>query len=396
VPLTAGTGQPTLFVSACEASADLHGARVMQALRARAPGARFVGIGGDRMVAAGLEPVFHARDLSVMGVSEVLGRLATIRRAFARARACMAAERPGAALLIDAPDFNLRLARHAREAGVRVIEMIPPKVWAWRRGRLKTIARRVDHVLVILPFEPPIYEAAGVPVTYVGNPLVDEMHEAEARAPDGVRWRPADLGLSDGRPLVGLLPGSRPGEIAAILPRLLEAGRLLAERLPEVQFAVPVAGSLDVDTIRAEVDRSGLSATCDVTCIDGRAVELLLAADAVAMASGTVTLQAALAGVPGVIVYRAAPLTYAIGSRLVRVPHFGLTNLVAGRRVVPELLQGQFTPEAVCGLLHDLLTRPDVAEAQRKALEEVRSRLGPPGAAARAAEAVLGILEKAA
>jgi lipid-A-disaccharide synthase len=392
VPLTAGTGQPTLFVSACEASADLHGARVMEAVRARAPGMRFVGIGGDRMVAAGLEPVFHARDLSVMGISEVLGRLATIRRAFARARACMAAERPGAALLIDAPDFNLRLARHARELRVPVIDMIPPKVWAWRKSRLKTIARRVDHVLVILPFEPPIYEAAGVPVTYVGNPLVDEMHEAAARAPDGVRWRPADLGLADGRPLVGLLPGSRPGEIAAILRPLLAAGRLLAERLSDVQFAVPVAGSLDLDAIRAEVERSGL----DATCIEGRAVELLLAADAVAMASGTVTLQAALAGVPGVIVYRAAPLTYAIGSRLVRVPHFGLTNLVAGRRVVPELLQGQFTPEAVCGLLDELLTQPDVAEAQRKGLGEVRSRMGPPGGAARAAEAVLGILEQAA
>jgi len=389
LPLTADT---RILLSACEASADLHGARLIAALKARVPGAAFTGIGGERMVAEGLKAVFHARDLSVMGISEVIGRLAVIRRAFARVTGLLAAERPDAAVLIDAPDFNLRLAARVRAYGVPVIYFIPPKLWAWRRGRLKTIARRVDHVLVVLPFEQAIYEAANVPVTYVGNPLVDEMDEVAAAAPAGGRWRPADFDLAPGRPTVALLPGSRPKEIDAILPTLLQAAALLAKRLPAVQFVLPVAGSLDEAAVAARVARSGVP----VTCVPGRAVEVLTAADAVAMASGTATLQAALAGVPGVIVYRVSALTYALGRLLVRVPHIGLVNLVAGRRVVPELLQGDFTAEAVCEHLYALLTRPEAAEAQRLGLKEVAARMGPPGAAARAADAVLAVMGRAA
>lgn len=391
MPLT-GDSPPRFLVSACEASADLHGARLIAALRTRVPGAAFVGIGGERMAAEGLRAVFHARDLSVMGISELFGRLAAIRTAFARACGLLRSERPAAAVLIDAPDFNLRLAARAKAAGVPVVYFIPPKLWAWRRGRLKTIARRVDHVLVILPFEEAIYTAARVPVTYVGNPLVDEMQEVAAAAPAGGRWRPADFHLEPGRPTVALLPGSRPKEIDAILPTLLEAAARLAGRLPAVQFLLPVAGSLDADAVAARVARGPVP----VTCVPGRAVEVLTAADAVAMASGTATLQAALAGVPGVIVYRVSALTYALGRLLVRVPHVGLVNLVAGRRVVPELLQGAFTAEAVAGHLHDLLTRPEGAVAQRLGLKEVRARLGPPGAAGRAAEAVLKVVGQAA
>lgn len=390
MPLTADR-PPRIFLSACEASADLHGARLMAALAARAPGAAFTGIGGERMAAAGLDAVFHARDLSVMGISEVLGRIGAVRTALQRATAALAA-RPDGAVLIDAFDFNGRLARRARALGVPVVYFIPPKVWAWRKGRLKALARTVRHVLVVLPFERDIYEQARVPVTYVGNPLVDEMAEAAAAAPAGGRWRPADFGLVPGRPVVALLPGSRPKELDAVLPTLLAAARMLAERLPEVQFVLPVADSLDGAQVRARVAAAGVP----VTCTDGKAVEVLTAADAAAMASGTVTLQAALAGVPGVIVYRVAPLTYALGRLLVRVPHIGLVNLVAGRRAVPELLQGDFTAQAVCDELHALLSDPDRAEAQRLALKEVRARLGPPGAADRAAEVVLKVMGEAA
>jgi lipid-A-disaccharide synthase len=250
---------------------------------------------------------------------------------------------------------------------------------------------------VIFPFEPAIYEAAGVPVTYVGNPLVDEMHEVRDRAPHPGGWRPEDLGIPPGGPLVALLPGSRGHEIEHLLPDLLGAARLLRERLaregkPDVRFALAVAGSLDPDAVAAAAARAGV----DVTLIEGRAPELLCAADAAAMCSGTVSLQAALAGVPGVIVYRAAPLTYAIGSRLVKVPHFGLPNLVAGRRVMPELLQHEVTPEAVADHLHRILTDPAEYERQRQGLKEIQAAMGAPGAAERAAEAVRDVLAEAA
>jgi lipid-A-disaccharide synthase len=385
-----------VFLSACEASADLHGARLVAALREKLPGALFVGIGGDRMAAEGVRILFPARELSVMGVTEVLARLPVIRRAFRAA--AVGLKRPGAdvAVLIDSPDFNLRLAARARREGVPVVYLIPPKVWAWRKGRLRTIRRRVDRVLVIFPFELPVYQAVGLPVTYVGNPLVDEMHEVRGRAPHPGGWRPEDLGIPPGTPpggpVVALLPGSRPREIDAVLNDLLGAARLLKDRLPAVRFALAVAGSLDAAALRRQVAAAGV----EVTVIEGRASELLCAADAAAMCSGTVSLQAALAGVPGVIVYRAAPLTYAIGSRLVKVPHFGLPNLVAGRRVMPELLQDAVTPEAVCDHLHRILTDPAEAERQRQGLKEIQAAMGAPGAAARAAEAVIEVLAEAA
>lgn len=392
MPLTDPAPSPTFFLSACEASADLHGARLVAALKAKLPGAAFLGIGGERMAAAGVRILFPARELSVMGVAEVLVRLPVIRRAFRAATAALKGGGADVAVVIDSPDFNLRLAARARRAGVPVVYLIPPKVWAWRKGRLRTIRRWVDRVLVIFPFEAPFYEAVGLPVTYVGNPLVDEMHEVRGRAPRPDGWRPEDLGIPPGGPLVALLPGSRPREIDAVLPDLLGAARLLKERLPAVRFALAVAGSLDAAAVRARVAAAGVA----VSVIEGRAPELLCAADAAAMCSGTVALQAALAGVPGVIVYRAAPLTYAIGSRMVKVPHFGLPNLVAGRRVMPELLQHAVTPEAVCDHLHRILTDPAEAERQRQGLKEIQAAMGAPGAAARAAEAVCRVLAEAA
>jgi len=362
------------------------------ALRAKLPGAIFSGIGGERMAAEGVRILFPARELSVMGVAEVLGRLPVIRRAFRAATAALKGPGADVAVLIDSPDFNLRLAARARRAGVPVVYLIPPKVWAWRKGRLRTIRRWVNRVLVIFPFELPIYQAVGLPVTYVGNPLVDEMHEVRGRAPRPGGWRPEDLGIPPGGPLVALLPGSRPREIDAVLPDLLGAARLLKARLPSVRFALAVAGSLDAAAVGARVAAAGV----EVTVIEGRAPELLCAADAAAMCSGTVSLQAALAGVPGVIVYRAAPLTYAIGSRMVKVPHFGLPNLVAGRRVMPELLQQAVTPEAVCDHLHRILTDAAEAERQRQGLKEIQAAMGGPGAAARAAAAVRDVLAEAA
>ncbi len=389
MPLTASS--PTIFLSACEASADLHGGHLIRALSERLPDARFIGIGGDRMMAAGQRQMFAARDLSVMGLTEVFGRLGAVRAAFGKARAAFANGKVSVAVLIDSPDFNLRLARHARAAGIPVVYFIGPKFWAWRRGRLKTIARRVDHMMTILPFEQPLYDAGGVPATYVGNPLVDEMAEVMASAPDG-RWRPSDFGLDNHRPTVALVPGSRPKEISAILPDLLLAAGRLKDRLPHTQFLLPIAGSVAAEPIRARV----AAGQVPVRCVDGRAVEVLAAADAVAMASGTVTLQAALADTPGVVVYRASPLTWAIGRRLVKLEDVSLVNLVAGRRIMPELLQQDFTPESVCDVLLPLLTDGPERAEQLAGLAQVRDRMGEAGAPARAARVVLDHLRERA
>ncbi len=387
MPLTASS--PTIFLSACEASADLHGAHLIRALSERLPDARFVGIGGERMMAAGQQQMFAARNLSVMGLTEVFGRLGAVRSAFGKAKAAFAKGEVSVAVLIDSPDFNLRLATHARAAGIPVVYFIGPKFWAWRSGRLKTIARRVDHMMTILPFEQPLYDAGGVPSTYVGNPLVDEMAEVAATAPNG-HWRPSDFGLEADLPTVALVPGSRPKEISAILPDLLVAARLLKDRLPTVQFLLPIAGSVAAEDIRQQVSASGVP----VCCVDGQAVAVLAAADAVAMASGTVTLQAALADTPGVVVYRASPLTWAIGRRLVKLEDVSLVNLVAGKRVMPELLQYDFTPQAVCDVLYPLLTdHPERAE-QLAGLAQVRNRMGESGAPARAAQVVLDHLRE--
>lgn len=361
----------------------------MEAITARRP-TRFCGIGGERMIKAGLSPIFHARDLSVMGLVEVAGKLATVRRAFKAATSRFAEGDIKLAVLIDAPDFNLRLAARAKKAGVPVIYFISPKVWAWRKSRLKTIARLVDHMMLVLPFETPIYEQAGIPATYVGNPLVDEAADVSARAPEGGRWRPSDFGLDNDRPLVGLLPGSRAGEVRRIVPDLLEAAKRLAAKRPDVQFIMPVAEPVAHLGLTEQVAASGVP----VTCVDGHAVEILSACTVAAVTSGTATLQAALADTPGVVVYRAAPLTWFIGRRLVRLPEVSLVNLVAGGPVVPELLQHDFTPQAVCDHLVILLTDEAAANAQKKALAAVRKRMGKAGAAERAAAVVVERLDR--
>ncbi|MDH5526217.1 MAG: lipid-A-disaccharide synthase [Nitrospirota bacterium] len=380
---------PCLFLSACEASADLHGARLMAAIRALRPGVRFVGIGGDRMIGEGLEAVFHARDLSVMGIVEVLGRLRTIRAAFSKAVAALGAG-VDRAVLIDSASFNLRLAEHALGAGVPVTYFIAPKVWASRAGRMAKIRRVVDHMMVILPFEQKLFQDAGVPVTYVGNPLVDEQAEALAAAPAG-GWKPSSFGLDDARPTVALLPGSRPGEIRHILPGLLASAQSLHSRLPHAQFLLPVAPTVDGPELRARVAGAGVP----VTVVAGQAVPVLNAAHVAAVASGTATLQAALAGTPSVIVYRVNPLTWMIARPMVKLPYVGLSNLVAGREVMPELLQGDFRPDDVAERLLRWLSDPQSASSAREELATVREVMGDPGAPERGARAVIQRLEAA-
>ena len=403
-----------LLVVAVEASGDLHGAAVLRALHALRPGLQAFGAAGPLLRAEGCEALVRAETLGVMGIAEVIPALPRLLRALWLLGRAARERRPRVALLIDSPDFNLRLAKRLRRAGVKVVYFIGPSVWAWRTYRVRQIARDVARMLVILPFEAEFYARHGVRATYVGNPLADRLLPAPAPAvcasappvpgalpsalavappaPDRAALKSA-LGLDPRRPLLALLPGSRRQEIRRLWRPLLEAARLLLADHPGLQLAVPVAPSLDRGPLEA------LAAAVGVTPVFvlGRAPEVLAAADAAAVAAGTATLEAGLTGTPMVVVYKTSWLTWLIGRLLVRVRFVSLVNLLAGRALVPELLQRACTPQAIAQALRPLLDGGPVREAQERGLLEVRALVAPPGAehaAARAAAEVLAELDE--
>jgi lipid-A-disaccharide synthase len=283
---------------------------------------------------------------------------------------------------IDFPDFNFRAAESMRRLGVPVVYYISPQLWAWRPGRMKAMRRFARRVLVIFPFEEAIYRKAGVPVEFVGHPLVELAQAGTSRA----AFEDA-FGLAAGGPTIALLPGSRPNELRAILPNLAAAARLISARVPRAQFVLARAPGLD-----SALFEPGTSGSPHITVIEGRTDDVLAASDAALTASGTATVQAAIHGTPMVIVYRVSPLTYALGKPFVKVDTYGMVNLVAGRRIVPELVQADFTPGRVADEAVSLLTDPARTAAVRSALADVRSRLGGPGASRRAAEAILRVV----
>ena len=368
-----------LLVVALEASADLHGAAVLRELRALRPGLRAFGAGGPLMRTEGFEALVRAEDLSVMGVAEVLPALPRILEAMDALRDAARDRRPRAALLIDSPDFNLRLAKQLKALRIPVAYFIGPSVWAWRTYRVRQIARDVARMLVILPFEQEFYARHGVPATYVGNPLADQLPPPRAQSRAALRLDPA-------RPVLALLPGSRLQEIRRLWPRMLAAARDLRARKPDLQLVVPVAPTLDRALLHAE----------DVIFVEGRAPEVLAAADAAIVTSGTATLEAGLAGTPLVVVYRTSWLSWLIGRLLVRVRFISLVNLLAGRALVPELLQSECTKERIAAAAAPLLEDSPERAAQMEGLRAIRQSLDPdgsPGAARRAAREVLALLE---
>ncbi|MGH9374046.1 MAG: lipid-A-disaccharide synthase, partial [Vicinamibacterales bacterium] len=368
------------MISCGEASGDVYAAALAREIRAQDPSAAITGFGGDQLRAAGADLTGDFSGLSVTGLLEVVRLLprtyAMYRRLVARARA----ERPDVFVAVDFPDFNFTLARAIRKLRIPVVYYISPQLWAWRSGRMKTMRAIADRVLVIFQFEEPIYRDAGVPVEWVGHPLLDVTPPSRPR-----ETVLRELGLPPGAPVVCLLPGSRRNEVRAILPDLVQAAKLIRQRMPEVHFVVARAPHVGDDLLLP------LEALGDPPAIvvDGRADDGLAAADMALVASGTVTVQAALHECPMVVVYRLSPLTYRLGRRFVRVETFAMANLVAGRKVVPELIQDDFVPERVAGEALKVLTDPVAAARVRRDLREVRTRLGEPGASRRAARAVL-------
>ncbi len=375
-----------VLVSCGEPSGDLYAGDLVRHLRERVGPLDVFGLGGDRLEEAGGRLVAHVRDLAVVGLLEVLKHLRRLRAVFRSVLDEVERGRPAVAVLVDYAEFNLRLARELKGRGVPVVYYVSPQVWAWRRGRTRAIRERVARMVVIFPFEEPLYREAGVPVTFVGHPLVDLARPAEDR--------PAFLasqGLDPARPVLAVLPGSRPQEVAHNLPPIAGALRLLRERRAGLQLALAVAPSLDPQLL--DRDLEGLP----VTRVAGRTHALLSAAAAGIVASGTATVEAALMDLPSVVVYRLSPLTYALGRPFVRVPHYAMANLIAGREVLKELIQKDFRPEAVAREVVSLLEDPVRRGYVREGLAQVRARLGPPGASERAAaivEEVLGGVKK--
>jgi lipid-A-disaccharide synthase len=369
-----------LLLSCGEPSGDLYAGELVRELRLRQPELEVFGIGGGHMASQGAELLAHVKDLAVVGLLEVVAHLRSLRRVFDRLLSEVELRRPDVAVLVDYPDFNLRLARQLRQRGVRVVYYVSPQVWAWRRGRLDSIRKTVDHMLVIFPFEEALYREADVPVTFVGHPLVDLV-----RAPADPAAFLESMGLDPKRPVVALLPGSRPKEIGHNLPPVLGAVERLAAQRPDLQFPLALAPGLDLAAVANAVG------SLPVRVVANQTQGVLASCTMAVVASGTATVEAALLGAPMVVVYRLAPLTYLLGRRLVKVPHFAMANLIAGERVVPEVIQRELTPERVAAEVRALLDDPGRRQRMREGLAEVRRRLGKPGASARAAEAVLDV-----
>lgn len=374
-----------VLIVAGEASADLHAAAALKELRRLRPGVRAFGVGGPRLRATeGFEALWPAEEISVMGLGEVLPRLPRIL-AILRGLGRVAAERrPKAALLVDLPDFNLRLAARLKKLGVKVVYYVSPQIWAWRQGRARKIAKVVDRMLCILPFEPRFYEGTGVEARFVGHPFAERPPPEEP-----VAYRRA-LGLAEARTTVALVPGSRPSELRRIFPAMLGAAERLRARHPDVQFVVPMAPTLPADAFAPYL---ASHATLEVKLVDGRAEEVVGASDAALVKSGTSTLETAVMLRPMVVVYRLSWLTYLVGRLLVRIAHFALVNILAGRRVVPELLQREASPERMADEMEKLLGGGPERSAQLEALREVRASLGTPGAPRRVAEELAKMVE---
>ncbi len=373
-----------VLIVAGEASADLHGSHLVAALKRLDPGLTFWGIGGSRLQEAGVRILFDSSDMAVVGLTEVVSRLATLTRAYLTLKTILRKDRPLLLILLDYPDFNLRLARAAKRFQVPVLYYISPQVWAWRKGRVETIRRCVDRMAVILPFEKDFYGQRGLQVEHVGHPLLEEI-PADL---DGKKVR-MELGLDQASPVLALLPGSRKEEVANLLPVMIEAAEKIRSTHARLKCLLPRASTIAPELLDGLLKKSPL----DVQVIQGDVYRVLKACDLALVASGTATLEAAILETPMVIVYRVSSLSYWIGRRVISVPFIGLVNLVAGEEVVPELIQGDVTPERLAREAVDILDHDDRRRNMVRKLRALRETLGRGGASERTARIALEMIE---
>jgi lipid-A-disaccharide synthase len=375
---------PRILITAGETSGDRLGAGLARALEQLRPDVELLGMGSRQMQEAGVRIVQDSSEIAVVGIQEVLAHLPAIRAAMSRLETVIRDEQPDLLVPIDFPDFNLRLAGRAKRAGVDVVYFVSPQVWAWRRGRVHQIRRLVRRMLVLFPFETSFYEQAGVPVSFVGHPLAEVGERGRTR-----EELCAACSLDPGLPVIAVVPGSRRSELGHLLTPMLMAAVLVRQARPEMQFLITLAPGLSRDEVEQRAREAGL-ARYSIHSTDFP--EILTICEAGVVTSGTASLEAALTGLPIVVGYRMGSFSYLVGRLLVKLPHIALPNLVAGRGLVPELLQGDCTPEKIAAALMRFLDEPHETQQLRSELAGLRERLGGPGVYERAAREILGEL----
>ena len=371
-----------VMFSAGEASGDLHGASVAKALKELAPDVRMFGMGGRHMAEAGVEIVYDIADLGVIGIVEVVKNLPRLFRLRDMLGEVMDRERPDVLVVIDYPGFNTRLAKVAKAKNIPIVSYISPSAWAWGKGRAKETAEIVTKVAAIFPFEADVYREAGADVVFVGHPLLDIVKPSMSR-----EQAYSYFGADPDRPVLLLLPGSRKQEIENLLPVMLDAAVQITAKLPQCQFFLPVASTIPESMLNTLIQGRGL----DIKFTHDKTYDLMSIANVAIAASGTVTLEAALLNLPSVIIYKVNSLTYFLGKLLVKIPHIGLPNIVAGRKILPELLQNGANSEAITAEVLPLLTDGQIRQTVMTDLAVVREKLGSGGAVQRVAAVVLAV-----
>ena len=376
------------MIIAGETSGDHHGARLVAAMREIDDRLSFFGIGGDAMKRAGVDIVVDAASLTVIGITEVFSKIPGILKGASAIKRAVAERKPGLVILIDFPDFNLHIAKYVKRFKIPVLYYISPQLWAWRSGRIRTIRQYVDRMAVILPFEKDFYSRHGVPVSFVGHPILDnENNDAKAHVVD-----PKVLPAAGEKIVIGLLPGSRNQEVARNLPIMLAAADQINRQSGAAAFVVSVAPGIDPGKIDDYI--LPYRERLDIRAAEGEIAALFPRCTLVIAVSGTVTLESAIHGVPMVIVYKVSPVSYMLGRLMIRVPHIGLANLIAGQRVVPELIQQEATPLNIARVAREILDDPARLESIRKKLLRVRRQLGPSGASRKTAGIAYSMMRK--
>ena len=373
--------QKCVMIIAGEASGDLHGSRLVTAMRKRDNALFFCGIGGQALKAAGVKVLVDASELSVVGITEAFSKIPNLLKGMAVAKKALKRLLPDLLILIDFPDFNLNVAAFAKKLGIPVLYYISPQIWAWRPGRVKKIGKLVDHMAVILPFEEDFYKKHEIPVTFVGHPLLDTNFDYGKKA-----FENPDNDIS----VIGLLPGSRDREIARHLPIMLGAAQILFKRIKNVKFIISLAPDAKRKTVEEIVNKN--RGASDFEIVSGNVRKIFERSRVVVAASGTVTLESAISGTPMVIIYKVSPISYWLGRAMIQVKHIGLVNLITGKKIVPELLQDQASPIRIADTVFNMLSDAPGLERLRHELLKVKDALGGPGASQRVADIAIGML----
>ncbi|MDM8541766.1 lipid-A-disaccharide synthase [Desulfococcaceae bacterium HSG9] len=377
-----------VMIIAGETSGDMHGAKVVRAMRLKKRHLFFCGIGGPSLKAAGVRILAESSTLSVVGITEIFSKARHLLNTLSRTKNLLKSLRPDLLILIDFPDFNLNVAKTAKRLGIKILYYISPQIWAWRSGRVKQIKKRVDHIAVILPFEAQFYHKHRVPVTFVGHPLADTLPlKREIR-----NFKSQRQLLESSKPVIGILPGSRDHEVSEHLPVMLASAQILAKHNPGLHFVISVAPSVNKQQVQAALSESEGEAEFEIA--DSSIGEILDECTLVIAVSGTVTLDAAMSGTPMVIIYKVSSLSYWVGRMLIKVPYIGLVNLIACKALVPELIQNSVTANNIANEVYFMLNNPNALERLRNDLLELRAFLGGSGASFRVAEIACKLIDE--